>query len=376
MRSLITRVLLVAAMAAVPLCAVIPEASAASSVVYVSPGGSSTQPDTSCRAAGFNSLQLAVNAVALHGTVYVCPGTFHQNVTVPKSLSLIGAHGAIIDAAGQPYGVGLAADFVTVTGLTVENAKGTNSDPSDGIITAGFVAGKPIAGNHETIVGNLLVGNAGAGVDLNSTTGSTALRNISIKNGIGINVSDDLGKPASHNLIFNNYASANPGGCGIVLAEHTGAGIFSNWVNGNTANANGLGTPSAPNASSGSGIILAGGSPKGGVYNNAITRNFFIGNGHGGVALHAHVPKMNFSGNRILWNWIGTNNLRTDFKDLKTTGIYLADASPLTITVAGNFIYTNYYGVFTAGPVTATGVGFNVFRQVTTPLGSTPAYGG
>jgi hypothetical protein len=370
----ITRGLVVSGMAAAPLLAAVPAASAAGSVVYVSPGGSTAHHNTSCRDAGFNSIQAAVNAVALHGDVIVCPGTYHQSVTVTKSLSLIGARGAVIDAAGNPYGVGLAADFVTVTGLTVKNAKAGTTDPNDGIITAGFVGGKPVPGNHETIVGNLLEGNAGAGIDLNSTTGSVALRNISILNGIGINVSNDLGKPASHNLIFSNYTSANPGGCGIVLADHTGVGIFSNWVNGNTANDNGLGTPSAPAASSGSGIILAGGS--GGVYNNAITHNFFFGNGHAGVALHAHAPGLNFSGNKILWNWIGTNNLRTDFKDLKTTGVYLGDVSPLTITVAGNFIHSNSYGIFKAGPVTVSGANTNLFLGVTTHVGSTPAYGG
>lgn len=371
----VTRGLVIGGMAAAPLLAAIPAAQAAGSVVYVSNGGGSAHHDTSCKDAGFNSIQAAADAVALHGDVIVCPGVYHQSVTVHKSLTLIGARGAVIDAAGNPYGVGMTADGVTVTGLTVENAKGKGAmDPNDGIITAGFLAGKPVPGNHETIVGNLLINNAGSGIDLNSTTGSVALRNISIKNGVGINVSDDLGKPASHNLIFSNYASGNPGGCGIVLADHTGAGIFSNWVNGNTANDNGLGTPSAPAASSGSGIILAGSA--GGVHDNAITRNFFSGNGHAGVALHAHAPGLNFSGNKILANWIGTNNVRTDYKDLKTTGVYLGDVSPLTITVAFNIIHNNTYGIFTAGPVTVGGANSNLFLQVTTHVGSTPTYGG
>ena len=367
----ITRGLIITSMAATPLLAAIPAAQAAgASTVYVSNGGSAAHHNTSCRDAGFNSIQAAADAVALHGDVIVCPGVYRQSVTINKSLRLIGARGAVINAAGKPYGVGMTADFVTVTGLTVENAKGTSSsDPNDGIITAGFGPKGPIPANHATIVGNLLQNNAGAGIDLNSTSDSVALRNISIKNGIGINVSDDLGKPASHNLIFDNYASGNPGGCGIVLADHSGAGIFSNWVNGNTANDNGLGTPSAPAASSGSGIILAGGA-KAAVHDNAITHNVFIGNGHGGVALHAHAPGSNFSGNKILYNWIGKNNLRTDYKDLKATGVYLGDVSPLTITVARNFIYDNAYGIFKAGPVTVLGVNSNFFLNVTTRVGT------
>ena len=72
----------------------------------------------------------------------------------------------------------------------------------------------------------------------------------------------------------------------------------------------------------------------------------------GVVTVHAHAPGLNFSGNVITWNWIGRNNVRTDTHDLKATGIYLADASPLTIKVTGNTIYNNYYGIFTAGQVT------------------------
>ena len=100
----------------------------------------------------------------------------------------------------------------------------------------------------------------------------------------------------------------------------------------------------------------------------------FSGNGHAGVALHAHAPGTNFSGNVIAWNVIGRNNLRTDTDDLKTTGVYLADASPLTITVIGNIISNNYYGIFTAGSVIVKGALFNGFVNVVHATGSYPTY--
>jgi hypothetical protein len=201
-----------------------------------------------------------------------------------------------------------------------------------------------------------------------------ASNNQAYGNGVGINMSDDLGVAATHNRITGNVTSNNPGGCGIALADHTGRGIYDNVISGNVADDNGLGSPSKPDASSGSGIILADPTPAGGVYRNLIAGNSFTGNGHAGVAIHAHAPGTNFSGNVVTGNWIGRNNQRTDSHDLHTTGIYLADASPLTITVTGNTIDSDYYGIFTAGKVTVKGAKLNCFTNVTHHAGSYPTY--
>jgi parallel beta-helix repeat protein len=350
-------------------------ASASPATVYVSPGGSAGAHDWSCRTAAYKSIQAAVAAAPLHGTVVVCPGTYKQSVTVNRTVNLHGERGAVINATGKPYGVGVAASWVTVSGLTVENASDTaNMAPADGIITAGYVNGVPKPADHVTITGDTVKDNVGSGIDLNSTSYSVATNNYAAGNGVGINMSNDLGVAASHNRITGNVSNDNPGGCGIALADHTGTGVYDNVIAGNVGNDNGLGSPSAPDASAGSGIILADAGTKGGVYNNLVTGNSFSGNGHAGVAVHAHAPGLNFSGNVITGNRIGRNNLRTDSHDLKTTGIYLADASPLTITVVGNTIKNNYYGIFTAGKVTVKGAKFNRFINVTHRTGSYPTY--
>lgn len=368
---------LVATMVAAPIAG-ISIAQASESTVYVSPSGSSAKHDTSCTDAKYKSIQKAVGAVAKNGTVYVCAGTYKESVTISKSLHLAGKAKSIIDATGQPYGVGVAAPNTTVSGLTVEHASSQGGNaPGDGIITAGFGANGPVAADHVTIVGNLLQNNEGAGVDLNSTSYSVARQNFSVNNAIGVNVADDLGKTSSHNVISGNVANNNPGGCGVVLAEHSGAGIHDNLVDGNRAKGNGLGSPTAPNASSGSGIILAGGppGPNSGVYNNTVQNNFFVGNGHAGVAFHVHVSGLNFSGNKVLNNMIGTNNTHNDYADSHPTGVYIGDVDPLTVTVSGNTIHDNYYGIFTAGPVTVKGSN-NHFLRVVKNRGSVATYGG
>jgi parallel beta-helix repeat protein len=350
-------------------------ASAHSTNVYVAPGGSAGGHDWSCSTAAFSSIQAAVQAAPLHGTVVVCPGVYQQYVTVDRTVNLHGDQGAVVNAKGKPYGVGVAASWVTVSGLTVENASDVaGGAPADGIITAGYVKGVPVPANHVTIIGDTVKDNVGSGIDINSSSYSVASHNYATGNGVGINMSDDLGVTAAHNRIIGNVTDDNPGGCGIALADHTGVGVYDNVIAGNVANHNGLGSPSAPDASAGSGIILADPTPKGGVYDNLVIGNTFTGNGHAGVAIHAHAPGLNFSGNVIAKNQIGRNNLRTDTHDLRTTGIYLADASPLTITVIGNNIDNDHYGIFTAGKVTVNVVKDNCFMHVAHRTGSYPTY--
>ena len=141
----------------------------------------------------------------------------------------------------------------------------------------------------------------------------------------------------------------------------------------NVANNNGPSTPTAPDASAGSGVILAAPIPNAIVTGNLITQNKFSGNGHAGVVIHAHAPSDDFSGTVISKNLIGTNNVRTDENDLQTTGIYLGSASPQTITVRGNQIHDDYYGIFTSGPVTVISK-HNRFHHVTQKTGSFPTF--
>jgi hypothetical protein len=344
--------------------------------VYVSPTGSAANPDNSCPTARYDSIQAAIEAAPLGGRVVVCGGTYPGMVTVDRRVTLEGKHGATIDATGDSYGVGVSASYSTVTGLKVENASPfdpENLQLADGIVTIGFGPEGPVAADHVRIIRNVLTGDLGAGIDLNSTSYSVAIGNVANGNGIGINVGDDLGLPTSHNRIARNHANENFGGCGIALADHTGAGVTDNLIYRNVANDNGLSTPTAPDASAGSGVILASPIPGGIVTGNKITQNRFSGNGHAGVVVHAHAPGADFSGNVISHNLIGTNNVRTDENDLETTGIYLGSFSPQTIAVFGNVIHDDHFGIFTSGPVTVTG-GHNHFVHVSEPTGSFPTF--
>ena len=347
-------------------------AHAAPTTVYVSTAGKAGAADTSCTTAAFKSVQAGVNAVATGGMVVVCGGTYAEQVSVTRKTAIVGQGGATVDASGKAYGIGLGASYSSVTGMTVKNANGGGEQgPNDGIVSAAFTANGPVPADHLTITNNILTGNLGAGIDLNSTQHSTATGNRSVQNGIGVNVSDDLGRAALNNLVSGNVTDQNFGGCGIALADHTGAGVLGNDIVNNVSNDNGLSTPTAPDASAGSGVILASPIPGGRVEYNLISGNTFDGNGHGGVVVHAHAPS-NFTGNVIQNNRVKTNNLRTDSHDLQTTGIYIGTAAPMSVTVTGNNIGPDYYGIFTAGPVTLSGS--NSFTSVTVQQGHVAVY--
>jgi parallel beta-helix repeat protein len=348
----------------------------ASATSYVSPTGSGGNDGTSCAQATFATITAAVTAAPAGGTVIVCAGIYPESVTLSKSLSLI-SQGAVINAAGKPYGIGIAADNSTVTGFTVRNAHAdaATQAPGDGIVTAGLGGTGLVSSNDDVISQNTTVNNDGSGIDMESTSYSTVSDNVSRHNGIGINIVNDIGAASSHNHVSGNLTSNNPGGCGIVLADHTGSGIFDNDIVGNTARNNGLGSPTAEKASSGSGIILAA-AAKGGVYNNLLQGNTLTGNGHGGVALHGHAKGPKFTGNQIIGNTIGKNNRWTDYKDKKPTGVYLGDKAALSIVVRNNLFTHDQYAVFTAGPVKVSGMKTNGYVHVKKHLKHIKKYAG
>ena len=90
----------------------------------------------------FDNIQAGVNAVNEDGIVYVCNGTYYENVIIGKELTLMGVdedewgndNFSIIDGNGIGNVVFINADKVTITGFTI-----TNSGPgnSAGIYTAG-----------------------------------------------------------------------------------------------------------------------------------------------------------------------------------------------------------------------------------------------
>lgn len=349
-----------------------------SSTIYVSQGAGSGR----CLHPDATTIQQGVTMAGAGGTVIVCAGTYPESVDITTpNLMLRGLRGAVVDATGQSYGIGIGANRVTVTGMTVHNAGANLVSPAEAADTCGagptsplcagivtFVAGVP--GNHLVITDNELTGNLGFGLDVVSTYDSLIQDNNASSNGVvGINVVDDLGIPVRHNQLVGNVASDNASGCGIALASHTGAGVIDNVVQDNRASRNGL-------AAGGAGVLLATPVPNGQVRLNQLVGNAVDGNGHSGIEVHFHAPSATVDGNSIVDNQIGQNNVLGDDSagDPDTTGILVGSNSPLNIIVRGNSISHDAVGIFQAGPAIILRAQGNVFRDVQTPITTSPVF--
>ena len=246
------------------------------------------------------------------------------------------------------------------------------------------VTGYLSAADNTTIKNATADKNGGVGIDLNGSswsvvTGSTAEAN----EGGGFQLANDTGAinpgaTASHDTIKFDTALDNIAGCGVIVVDHLGStvpgalGVFDNRIAYNllvdNGNFNG-------GFGGGAGVVLASPVPGGAVYDNFVVGNKIHGNGLAGVTVHSHVPGQNLSGNVITLNNIGTNNLLGDYADAFKTGVYIGSVSPLTVTVVGNTIAHDHFGIFAAGSVTLVRSG-NDYKADKVSVGAVPAYAG
>lgn len=313
-------------------------------------------------------------------TVKVLPGSYAEMVTVTKSVTLVGLQ-ATINATGHDNGILLSghASWSTVAGFTVKNAIG------EGILAVGL--------SHVTIAGNTVThndlgatmpngggymqcqaqgevpGDCGEGVHLMSDTWSKVIGNQVVRNVGGILVTDEFG-PSSHNAIIGNNSSFNSLDCGITLPSHNPAattnpakgGVYDNLVAYNLVSNNGL------VSGGGAGVLIAAAAPGMASYDNVVKGNIIRGNAQSGVTIHSHTPNQNVSGNRIIGNWIGTNNVSgdPDAGDTQTTGVLVFSAVvPVNGTVIDdNHIAHNHFGIWLSANVSRHGLGDNRFVDV------------
>ena len=363
-----------------------PVAAASPPGLYVSHGhGSDANPCT----AGQPCLTIGhAVAVAMPGaTINVDEGKYAEQVSITKQLTLKGDD-AVIDATGQTGGIqplagqgvvgygllifGPGAGGSLVKGFTVEHALG------EGILVVG--TSKVVIENNvvklndkgfnttstlECQAQGNIPGDCGEGIHFASVTWSHLLHNTVENNVGGILITDEFG-PSAHNLIEYNVAKNNLMDCGITLPSHnalamsdpTKGGVYSNLVMNNVSEGNG-----------GAGVGMFAPFPGTASYNNRVVGNVLRNNAEAGVGIHAHAPGQNVSGNYIAGNWISGNGIDPDSGSGQPTGIALFSAAvPVTVTVANNHISNEYWGIFTAGSFTTTGLSTNHYTgSVTNP---------
>ena len=380
-----------------------PGVAASGMTLYVSLNGVAGGADTSCATAAYSKINDAVGAASAGDTVVVCTGTYNEGVAVAKALTLTASGAVTIVATGLDNGVKITASNVTVSGFTVENATGEGilaqqPNPATGPLVQGtqFYTGLPLT--HVVITRNVVQnndlgtptssyleckpqgqvpGDCGEGIHLMSVALSSVLLNTVTGNSGGILITDEFG-PTYGNLIAGNVVTDNATFCGITLASHNLAlnpqthafmpsfgGVYNNVVRNNIVLDNGL-------KGVGSGIGIFAAFPGAADYNNLVQGNTVADSGMAGVTLHGHGPGAYVGGNRILDNLIGPNNLDGDPDttpaDNATTGILVwSAATPITITISGNTIFGNWYGIWLGHVVSAPGASaHNTFWAIST----------
>ncbi len=385
--------------------------------LYVSRDARPHNADRSCRSAAFRTIQSAVNAAPAGGTIIVCTGTYHEQVVIRKSLSLVGLRATIDEAGVTPTlhvsipglgtqtifaGVAIGSSHVQFSGFTVRNAQG------EGVLAAGLTRPlRDISIRHNAVVHNDLgggvppastyfecaeqgqiPGDCGEGVHFVAVAYSQITGNHIADNSGGVLLTDETG-PTHHNLVADNVITQNASDCGITVPGHNPgalnaagipqpsvAGVYNNVIRGNTVTDNGL-------KGEGAGVLFANAAAGTASYNNLVVGNYIAGNELSGVTMHAHTLKPgqfeDLNGNTITGNKIGTNNTGGDpldspptgpgLKDLKTTGVLVfSGGAPVSVTIARNLIFNNHFGIWLSKPVTAHGLRTNVFANVHTPI--------
>ena len=304
--------------------------------------------------------------------MFVCPGTYREDVVIQKPLTLLGLF-ATINAAGLPgapigaingqapyNGITIESSDVTVRGFIVTGAQGegilaVNPSPVPGPNVGGqqFYTGTPLTNvtidtnivkDNDTGFGNPASpyiqctpnggGDCGEGIHLMSVANSNVTHNQSVDNAGGILLTDEFG-PTHDNLIGANYVVGNTKDCGITLPSHnlglnpstdapnpSFAGVYNNRVVFNVAIGNGV-------KGFGAGIGVFAPFPGSASYDNVVSDNFLQGNGLGGISVHSHTPNADVDGNVFTRNLIGKNNVDRDDDavpapiDNQTTGIVI-----------------------------------------------------
>jgi hypothetical protein len=221
------------------ICAQYPAGENGRATAYVNdgagPGGNGSDN------ANYTLINDAIAGALIGGTVQVAAGTYNEDVTVSKSVKILGA-GPVGTTVIGPIGGGvstftIAANNVELSGFTITRAGNNTTDWNNaGLNTAGVsVQGAAITGflMHDNLVTGMRTG-----IDINNSNGHTIRNNVIDNNRTGMifgNQTDNM--TVAENTITNNWT------VGILFLDRSGSGVppqsalngtfFNNNISGN-----------------------------------------------------------------------------------------------------------------------------------------------
>jgi hypothetical protein len=181
-------------------------AGAQASTIYVDGGAD----DPACAADDYDSIQNAVDNATAGDTVVVCGGTYAENVTVDKRLTLRANDGSDVTLAGETLPSG-------ATAVTVESsAAGT---VVEGLAVTGFGEVANVTAS-DTVVRDLVANDSDTGVAV-SASGTATVSNVTVRNVTLDNVTTGVvveaaGDAAVSNVtLFRNLVNGSDTGVSI-----------------------------------------------------------------------------------------------------------------------------------------------------------------
>ncbi len=165
-------------------------------------------------------IQPAVNAAVAGNTINVGAGVFDEDLTLSKTLNLIGSGVGTTTIRGVIGGSGstiaIAANNVEVSGLTITRLGNNTTDWNDPLLNSAGISIQGTSFTGALIHDNLITGNR-TGIDINNSLGHTIRNNRIINNRTGLifrNQTDNL--LVTENEITNNWT------VGIVFLDASG----------------------------------------------------------------------------------------------------------------------------------------------------------
>ncbi len=354
--------------------------------------------------------------LTLASLALVTPAAAQPHVAPPPQCHLAGT-------------TGLTALIITQSGQTVSNrfinATGCDLGVYAGPGTVGVsISGNYITGandhavflqdsNRDLVSGNLVIQNGNPAVShscnyvsapciaedkaiqLSGTSHSVVANNFVFNNSAdgGIGVSDDSsvldpGAPqpghnrmAVANVVYENYISANNGGCGIVVAGYNaGLGVRSTTVIKNQVYGQTQVEAGGFNGLKIGQIVIATDGPNTSVLGTSVFENTVIGSELPGIVLHANAPGDLIQNTKIVGNTVSDNSGYPAFfaspnTPLVPTAIsivaeaygFLGEPVVNQTSVVSNHLANDAVGVWICTPGITTGA-LNTYSNVTTSV--------
>jgi len=162
----------------------------------------------------FSTVQAAINNASDGDTVFVCNGTYFENVVVNKTVVLVGEDRdtTIIDGGGNGFAIHVTSDNVSVSGFTVRNSGSPivqvsnvdNCNLTGNTVIDGFV-GIYLLNVKGSYIGSNTISNNYIGIRFESCDGNTLKNNnVTINQDAGVHVAYSSTMVASSNFLVGN----------------------------------------------------------------------------------------------------------------------------------------------------------------------------